>query len=130
MCSHKALSLEFLPERLAVCKLKKLSDTPLNEELLFLCKTRDEISLVCREESVPVNALAAERGWRAFRVAETLKFSMTGVLAGIANTLAADEISLFAVSTYNTDYILIKEENAKKAALTLSESGYSIVNPK
>ena len=78
--------------------------------------------LVCPTEIVPDNTVVRDDGWRGFRVCGTRDFSLIGILAWIAEMLAANEISIFAISTYKTDYILVKEENFDKAAKALKDS--------
>ena len=96
---------------------------------LFVGKTDAEISVVCLTADVPHATLAREDGWRALRVAEPMNFGLTGVLAGISTVLAQAGISIFAVSTFDTDYILIKGENLGLAQSALEAGGYTIENP-
>lgn len=91
------------------------------------CITDDELSLVCPEQNVPISALQVELGWRAFRICGTLAFTLTGILAGITGVLADAGISLFALSTYNTDYVLVKASSLKAAVAALEAGGYQIV---
>ena len=84
------------------------------------------MSLVCRTEDVPANTLERDDGWRAFRIQGVLDFSLIGILARLSGILAEHEIGIFAVSTYNTDYILVKEENFEEALSVLSLEGYEI----
>ena len=117
------LTLQILPMPLTVCKVESLDGFDM-AGLFFIGQTDSELSLVCQTERVPAKTLAREDGWRAFRVAGTLDFSLTGILSGIAATLAEEEIGIFAVSTYDTDYILVKAENLDRAAEALKERGY------
>ena len=80
----------------------------------------------CPTDKVPGNTLARDDDWRAFRICGQLDFSLIGVLAGISKILAANSIGIFAVSTYDTDYILTKEENFEKAIKALADAGYEI----
>ena len=89
-------------------------------------RTDEEKSLVCPEEAVPENCICRDDGWRAFRVCGVLDFSLIGILAGITQILADRKIGLFAISTYNTDYVLTKEENFENAVLALKAAGYTI----
>ena len=98
----------------------------LTEEYCFVGKTDEELSLVCLTSKVPQNTIEREDGWKAFRIQGILDFSLIGILAPIANILAENKIGIFAVSTYNTDYILVKQENFEKAATLLADNGYSI----
>lgn len=120
------MELEILPYRLSVCRLADTADFDLQKEFFFIGKTDEELSLVCRSDDVPVNAVTREDGWKGLRVKGILDFSLTGVLADLSKILADHAISIFAVSTFNTDYILIKEENFEKAVNILRESGYSV----
>ena len=92
----------------------------------FTGRTDEEYSLVCRTQEVPFNTVAREDGWKAFRIEGTLDFSLIGILAQIADLLAKENISIFAVSTFNTDYILVKKEREEKALRKLAEQGYQI----
>ena len=78
-------------------------------------------------DSVPANTTEREDGWRAFRIQGVLDFSLIGILADISRILAENKIGIFAISTFNTDYILTKEENYQKALDVLSRAGYTIV---
>lgn len=103
------MTLEVLETALTVCKVASLRDIHMDGEIFFIGKTDEEISLVCATADVPENTLAREDGWRAFRVQGVLDFSLVGILARISGQLADAGISIFALSTYNTDYILVKE---------------------
>lgn len=120
------MELEVLPEELTVCKLASLADLDL-EMAFFLGKTDEELSLVCATEDVPAHTLAREDGWRGFRIRGVLDFSLVGVLSGLTAILAENGIGLFAVSTYNTDYILVKAERFSLALTLLAKAGYRIV---
>lgn len=90
-------------------------------------KTDEELSLVCRTEDTPVRTVAREDGWKGFRIQGVLDFSLIGILSALSGILAAHQIGIFAVSTYNTDYILVKEENFDRALELLASEGYRIV---
>ncbi len=121
------MELEILPYAFTVCKLGTLDRTVLSKEFLFIGKTDEELSLVCRTEDVPSEMLEREDGWRGLRVKGILDFSMVGVLSELTSTLAEAEVGIFAVSTYNTDYILFKEIDYKRAISALGGSGHTIV---
>lgn len=118
--------LQILPQRLTVCKVSKICDVDLTQGFFFLSKTDEEISLVCETQYAPSNATHREDGWKAFRIQGTLDFSLIGILSKITTILAENQIGIFAVSTYNTDYILVKEKNFKKAMDVLGEAGHEI----
>lgn len=121
------MEIKKLDDDFSVCKIADLSGVDFSDTFCFVGKTDEEISLVCKTQSVPKNALAREDGWRAFRIQGVLDFSMVGVLSEISGICARHGIGIFAVSTYNTDYILTKAENFEKAISALSEAGYEIV---
>ena len=116
--------LNILKEYFAVCSLAELPDIP--QGIFFLSRTKDEISLVCEERYIPEAAKESERGWRALRVEGILDFSLTGVLSELSGALAWWGISLFALSTYNTDYILVRKDSLKAACAALSAKGWII----
>ena len=99
----------------SVCKVEDYSKVNLDAEFCFTGKTDEEKSLVCLTEDVPDNTIEREDGWKAFRIEGILDFSLIGILSKISALLAENEIGIFAISTYNTDYILVKEENYTKA---------------
>ena len=118
--------LEVIDGVFAVCKLKNKSSFP--GKFFFYAETENEISLVCKSDEAPKDALEKEDGWKAFRFSGKLDFSLTGVLAEITRVLAEAKIGIFAVSTYDTDYVLVKEENFEKAKERLILCGYKIKN--
>lgn len=102
------------------------SQANLNEDFCFTGKTNEENSLVCKTSSVPPNVIARDDDWRAFRIKGELDFSLTGILSRISSILAENKIGIFAVSTYNTDYILTKAKNFDAAINALRDNGYTI----
>ena len=121
------MELKKLDQELTVCKVASVKDIDLNCALLFVGKTDEEISVVCPTESVPSVTVEREDGWRGFRIEGILDFSLIGILSKISGILADNGIGIFAVSTYNTDYILVKEENFKRALEALESAGYKVV---
>ena len=118
------MKLKVLPYGLTVCKVPSVADIDTCAGFFFIGKTDEEISLVCRTEDTPANTADREDGWRGFRIEGILDFSLTGILAKISGVLAEKEIGIFAVSTYNTDYVLVKKENLTRAMEALSAAGY------
>ena len=118
------MKLKILPDGLTVCKVPSVADIDTCAGFFFIGKTDEEISLVCRTEDTPANTTDREDGWRGFRIEGILDFSLTGILAKISGVLAEKEIGIFAVSTYNTDYVLVKKENLTRAMEALSAAGY------
>ncbi len=96
-------------------------------EFYFIGKTDEELSLVCKTEDAPANTVERDDGWKCFRIEGVLDFSMIGILSKLSGILAENNIGIFAVSTYNTDYILVKEENFEKALTVLKAEGYRII---
>lgn len=119
------MNLQIIPGEFAVCKIPDPSLVNAADDFYFLSRTDEELSLVCRTESVPANHTAAEAGWRMFRVSGVLDFSLTGILANLSGALAEAKVGIFAVSTYNTDYILVKTENLARAAEALRAAGHT-----
>ena len=122
------MKLKALPYALTVCRLADASQIDLKKYFYFLERTDEELSLVCRTEDAPANTDVRDDGWRAFRIEGVLDFSLIGILSKISAILAENKIGIFAVSTYNTDYILVKEENFDRALQALAENGYTIVS--
>ena len=120
------MNLEILPRELSICKLTSLPDFHPGEGFFALCRTDSEISLVCPAEEVPETAAAREDGWRALRVEGALDFSLTGILSRLTAVLADRGIGLFAVSTYDTDDILVRAGDLDRAANALADAGYGI----
>lgn len=120
------MELTILPQPLSVCQISGLEGIDWSCEPCFVGKTEQELSLVCPTDRVPPGALAREDGWRGFRVEGVLSFTLVGILAEISFLLAEEGISIFALSTYNTDYILTKAEQFPAALRALEEAGYQI----
>jgi hypothetical protein len=91
-------------------------------------RTPSELSIVCREDAVPAGILA-NRGWRAIAVDGKLDFALTGILASLASPLAAAGVSIFAISTYDTDYVLVKQDTLERAIATLVGAGHRFPGP-
>ncbi len=120
------MKIQILPETFTVCRLSDCSRIDLSVPYTFVARTDEEISLVCPSERVPDNILIREDGWRCLRIAGTLDFSLVGILARIAQILAGAGVPIFAVSTYNTDYILLKSEKLQEAVMALAAAGYDM----
>ena len=121
------MNLKILPQAFTVCQISDASEVDFSQAFVFFSKTDEEFSLVCETASVPANTIAREDGWRGFRVFGVLDFSLVGILAEISGVLAAQKISIFAVSTYNTDYIFTKTDMFDRAISVLSAAGYAIL---
>ena len=120
------MELKILDYKLSVCKVANVSDIDLTADIFFIGKTDEELSLVCRTEDTPENTTERSDGWRGFRIQGVLDFSLIGILSKLSGILAEHKIGIFAVSTYNTDYILVKEENFNRALEVLASEGYTV----
>lgn len=121
------MEIKVIDRSFSVCKVADYSKVNWGAEFVFIGKTDEENSLVCLTEDVPPNVMEREDNWQAFRIQGQLDFSLVGILSRITGILAENNIGIFAVSTYNTDYILVKKEIYNLAIHTLANAGYSIV---
>jgi hypothetical protein len=121
------MELKRITYGLTVCKVADISDIDMITDFYFIGKTDEEISLVCKTEDTPSNTIDRDDGWKGFHVQGILDFSLIGILSKLSGILAQHKIGIFAVSTYNTDYILVKEENYDKALDVLASEGYTVV---
>ena len=99
----------------------------MDSDFYFIGKTDEELSLVCKTEDTPLKTIERDDGWRGFRIQGVLDFSLIGILSKLSGILAEHKIGIFAVSTYNTDYILVKEENYERTLAILASEGYTVV---
>ncbi len=120
------MELKIIEQDFSICKLEDLSQVDYSDEFCFISKTDEELSLVCSTSLVPKNTIECDNGWKAFRIQGVLDFSLIGILSRISSLLAENHIGIFAVSTFNTDYILTKEENFQKSIKVLESNGYVI----
>lgn len=120
------MRLKKLVYDLTVCKVADTAAINLELPFYFIGKTDEELSLVCRTEDTPANTTERDDGWRGFRIEGVLDFSLIGILSKISTILAENQIGIFAVSTYNTDYILVKTENFDRAIGALIVAGYEV----
>ncbi|MCX5917658.1 MAG: ACT domain-containing protein [Deltaproteobacteria bacterium] len=120
--------LQLLPDTYAVCRLEKNAPAPdWGTGGLFssITRTEEELSVVCPDAHVP-DGVKRQGGWRVLKVEGPLDFSLTGVLASLTAPLARKGISVFALSTYDTDYLLVKKEQLEKAIQALRGEGYEV----
>jgi hypothetical protein len=121
------MEIQRIDEMFSVCKVKDYSLINLSDAFLFIGKTNEEHSLVCLTSSVPSNTIQRDDGWKAMRIQGVLDFSLIGILSRISTVLAEHKIGIFAISTYNTDYILVRECNYEAALKALETAGYKII---
>ncbi len=121
------MELKKIAYKLTVCKVADVSDINMTADFYFVGKTDEEVSLVCKTEDTPVKTVERDDGWRGFRIQGVLDFSLIGILSKLSGILAEHKIGIFAISTYNTDYILVKEENFARALSILAAEGYHVI---
>ena len=121
------LTLSIMPGTFAICRVDAGAAIPrwaLRGSFVSLTRTADELSIVCPQGDVP-EGMQCSRGWRCLRVAGPLDLSLTGVLASLTAPLARARISLFAISSFNTDYLLVQEKDLEEALVALSAAGHN-----
>jgi len=126
--ARPTLDLIVLPDDLAVCRLPAGAEAPPwidGEAFASVTRTPEETSVVCRAAIVPRD-VQAEPGWRALQVAGPLDFALTGVLLSLLEPLAAAGVSVFALSTFDTDYLLVREAALDDAVAALAGAGHRI----
>ena len=124
---ERSLSLKLMPGRYVVARLSGDAPIPdvLQGELVSITRTRDELSIVCGDGSVLPGA-RRDDGWRCVRLDGVWAFHETGVLASITTPLAAAEIGIFALATFDTDYVLVKEEFIEEAVRVLKAANHRV----
>ena len=119
------MTLQILDIDFSILRLKSIPGD-ISAPFTFFTVTDREISLVCPTDSAPSEYEKKDDGWRGFRIEGVLDFSLIGILAEISGILAENKIGIFVCSTYDTDYVFVKEFNFEKAISALSSSGYII----
>ncbi len=123
------MQLKVLDNKLKVVKMKADNTVPeivFNKKFYSITKTDEELSIVV-DEDVNIQGEIVEYNWRAIKIVGMLDFSLIGILSKISTILAKDKISIFAISTYNTDYILVKEEKLQNAIDALKKNEYEFI---
>ena len=127
--SEKILTMKLLKERYGVCRLDKTELIPewaQNSDFFSITRTSDELSIVCSQDDIP-NDINCEKDWRILKIEGPLDFSLIGILASISTILAQKGISIFAISTYDTDYILVKNNDIDNAISALIKERYDVI---
>lgn len=122
------LTLSLLKERFAVCRLDSQAEVPawsIKGEFFSITRTSDELSIVCPESNVDETA-RCEKGWACMKLEGPFAFSLTGVLNSITGPLADAGVSIFAISTYDTDYVMVKADSLEEAVAALHRAGHHI----
>jgi hypothetical protein len=128
LSSDYKLALTLLPEFLAICRLESSQQMPGwsdSSRFLSITRTQEENSIVCEQSLVPPEVLC-ESDWRALKVAGPLDFSLTGILTSLLTPLAKAGLSVFAISTFDTDYVLIKHSSLELAITVLRAAGHQV----
>ena len=121
------MKLFIFPQAFVVCRYApEQTIQPPKKGMFFLARTEGEGSLVCESGQRPAGAEKVEEGWRALMVAGALDFSLVGVLAELSGALAKAGVPIVALSTYDTDYLLVKEEQLEKALAALRQRGHEV----
>ena len=123
------MELQKLNGEFSICKVESMAQLDNLGDIVFVAKTADETSIVCETAYVPPKCMAVDNGWSALKIMGILDFGLVGIVAKISNILADAKVSIFVVSTFNTDYILVKSENFEKASQALTGEGYTITTP-
>jgi len=130
------LTMKLLTEKYSVCRLDKNNLIPswaTNGQFFSITKTEDELSIVCSQENLPHNMqyelinIQCEKDWRILKVEGPLDFSLVGILSSISSLMAKEKISIFALSTYDTDYILVKDNDIDVAINALIKNNYDVI---
>jgi hypothetical protein len=124
------LSLNVLPGKFAVCRLDASAELPAwaaAGDWFSVTRTPSELSIVCRQERVP-EGITAEKNWRCLQIAGPLDFALIGILHRLLEPLAKEKISVFTISTYDTDAILVKVERFQNAVRVLRTAGFIVIN--
>ncbi len=127
--SERALTMKLMKGLYGVCRLNRDEAIPewvFQSSFYSITKTLDELSVVCSQDNIP-DEIKCEKDWRILRVEGPLDFSLIGILSSISTTLANKGISIFAISTYDTDYILVKDKKVDMAIDALSAEKYEII---
>lgn len=123
------MQLRILDEPFAIARLAADAHVPqwvTGNELIAVVRTRNELSIVCLDSAVPASVTEVQRGFRVFAVIGTLDFSVVGVIADLAKPLAAAGIPIFDISTYDTDYVLVRADRLEEAKSALEGAGFSL----
>ncbi|MFA9379769.1 MAG: ACT domain-containing protein [Acetanaerobacterium sp.] len=121
------MKLNILPQTFVMCKLKDLSAVNIDDPFLVFAKTDKELSLICLADRAPKNCLKIESGFRAFRVCGAMDFALVGILAELSAVLAREKISIVAFSTFDTDYILVREALLERTVAALTAAGHEFM---
>jgi hypothetical protein len=129
MSSTRALRLVELPETFAICRLSLNSELQmwfLSDPFFAMVRSDDALTIVCSQEKVPLE-VQQERGWRALKIEGIFDFTETGILESVLKPLAEAQVGIFAISSFETDYVMVKEENFEVARRALEGVGHAVL---
>ena len=126
--TEESLQLQVIPETFSICQVENYRGIDIDQPFVFTGRTDEEKSLVCPVSMVPESTLDRSDGWKMFRICGQLDFSLIGILAELSSVFAKAEIGIFAISTYNTDYVLVKDKDYRKAIKALDRAGYRVLD--
>ncbi len=126
--AEESLQLQVIPETFSICQVENYRRIDIDRPFVFTGSTDEEKSLVCPVNMVPDSTLERSDGWKMFRICGQLDFSLIGILAELSDVLARAEIGNSAISTYNTDYLLVKDKDYRKALKALDRAGYRVLD--
>lgn len=121
------MEIRIINQDFSICKVEDLSQIDYTDEFCFISKTDEEISLVCSTNKVPKNVIVCDNDWKAYRIQGVLDFSLLGILSRISALLAENNIAIFAVPTYNTDYTFTKINDFDKSIKILEKNDFTII---
>lgn len=124
----KKFAIDVLPERFGICRFDpnvSIPDWALTSRFYSITQTQEEVSIVCHEGVIP-QEIRYEKGWRCLKVQGPIDFSEIGILSSLAQPLASKNVAIFALSTYDTDYLFVREKDLSKTIETLSQEGFLV----
>lgn len=117
------MDLKIIDREFSICKVDEIPADMLKKEFTFIATTNDELSIICETKNVPEKHVEIENGWCCFRIAEDASFEKYGMIAFLANIIAANKTSTLVVGTFDTDYLFIKKERFEQVKMALTEAG-------
>jgi hypothetical protein len=126
--TQRQLNLSLLDEEYGICSLPAAASIPdwsLKQSLISITRTDEELTIVCRQDLIPPE-FKSDLNWRCFKIDGAFDLNQTGVISSISSPLADAGISIYVISTYSTDYFLVKEKKLDQTISVLSDSGHNI----
>lgn len=121
------MDLRMVNEKFVICQVENFNQIDFNQDYVFTAKTKDEYSVICPEEIAPSQYIKIEHGWKCFHIAEDAAFEKYGMIAFLADIVAKQKTGILVVATFDTDYILIKEEKMEQVQKALIDAGCNFI---